>query len=867
MSASQLLLRRLLEQAGGPGESGYVLVLEGEGLGDLPESITTPRGVYRVDRVGTEIGLRHLLWKARGAPVIAVLPDGLAQQLQRSPDLLRGAQNRRVHALAVNDVLEVLLGVRVVGADTDFLRNLALENVDKLGMALSRRTLPTVVDRRLLTELLVDASVGERVRTATPAELLGGWIQEPPRWSENVIRLVCSALPTMHGDEGRLLSWALGAERPGDRLRQLVVHGALLTVEAEDVPKKVWGPLWSAATEPPLEMDRRLLRHTLRRLAEDTLAVLGDAGRDLLTEADTQARQLHSPKDLPTSRVLPLAFEDRCFALAKQAAKGKPVTAAEIAWLSSHRAAPMRRAELAVLEAMARLSRYLDTPMPEPGDVAAQVREYQRHGAFADLAALQLRRALASSASHHTEARQLLRRVRERRDADNRRFAETLATGYEAALHSAECTPLHRIWKRTVAPVWQQAPDAPIYLVVLDGCSYPVFLELLYELSQDSSFPIGIPADEEGAVIGMPALSPLPTITSHARGAIFLGELPNDGLIAETVFRDQVEAKTDKARFNQNQALGSRTRKLFLKGDLGDGGQALLATLADPDMAVVGVVFNAVDDQIGSSNTGATVRIAASDIVAFQPSLRAALRAGRRVLLTADHGHSPFVSKSLRAGAGKAPRYLELEPGAPPPEGYLTVDVGSLGGAPSPRAFAWKTGVYFGNPQVGFHGGCGLEEMVVPLAWLEREGLQADEPHWWFGRGVLPEVQAPAVVAPPILTPHPSAPATTKKKKKPAKAQLGLFDPGAGAEALGLDPELLEKLTADEKAVLMLLRDNGSARASELADRLRKNPGRLNGLMRTLRRKLHRQGLLLFADEVLPSGETLYRYQAPEGTS
>jgi len=63
----------------------------------------------------------------------------------------------------------------------------------------------------------------------------------------------------------------------------------------------------------------------------------------------------------------------------------------------------------------------------------------------------------------------------------------------------------------------------------------------------------------------------------------------------------------------------------------------------------------------------------------------------------------------------------------------------------------------------------------------------------------------------------------------------------------------------------VLLRDNGSARASELADRLKKNPGRLNGLMRTLRRTLHAEGHVLFTDEVLPSGETMYRYQGKEG--
>src|SRR5467141_3849820 len=50
----------------------------------------------------------------------------------------------------------------------------------------------------------------------------------------------------------------------------------------------------------------------------------------------------------------------------------------------------------------------------------------------------------------------------------------------------AGVTPLHRLWKRTVAPLWQQDPQARLFLVMVDGCSYPVFLELLHALSQDS---------------------------------------------------------------------------------------------------------------------------------------------------------------------------------------------------------------------------------------------------------------------------------------------------------------------------------------------------------------------------------------------
>lgn len=855
MNTALMLLRRLLEQAGGATETGYVLVLEGDGLEDLPVQIPTPKGSYAVHRVTTEIGLRHLLWKARGAPLIVVLPEALAQRIQRAPDLLRPARNQRVHALSLNDVLEVILGVRVVGAEAPYLQALAIEHVEKLGLALSRRTLPTVVDRKLLTELLVDVSVGEQVRTRTAAELLEVWVKEPPHWSANVNQLVRDALPPLHADEGRVLAWAL--ENPDVRFRELVVYGAVLTIEADELPKPAWGPLWQAAERAPLEMDRRILRRVVTRLAEETIAALGDEASSYLNQADRIGRESLTPSQVQTSRVLPLAFQDRCSKLAKAAAEGKAVTAAEIGWLKEHRAAAMGRSDLAVLETIARLSRFLDRPSSPKIDVGDQVCSWQQDGAFADLATIQLRRALAASGHFHEEARKVLVNVRSRRDAENRSFAEALAAGYEGALHWKTVTPLHRVWKRVVAPLWQEQPNARLFLVVLDGCSFPVFLDLLYSLAQDAAFPVGIRPDPDGRVRALPALAPLPTVTSHARGALFLGEIPHDPLVAESVFRGEEESKTDRARFKQNAALGNRTRRLFLKGDMTDGGQALLTSLTDEAVSIVAAVFNAVDDQIGSTNTGATVRLAPEDIVAFKPALRAALQAGRRVLLTADHGHSPFVDNSLRRGAGKSARFTPIGAEGIVPEDFVEIDLAALGGPPERRAFAWKSGVYLGGPQVGFHGGCSLEEMAVPLAWLERDGLQADEPQWWFGEGVLPRAPEPVKMAPaPIITPLPSEP--------PPKAQLGLFTPADVADLLPIPKELLARLTSDEKTVLVLLQQTGSARARELAERLRKNPGRLKGLMVTLRHTLHDGGVVLFRDEQLPDGETLYRYIPPE---
>jgi hypothetical protein len=223
----------------GPGD-GLLLVIDGEGLENLPEQMPTPKGAYRVYRVNTELGLRHLLWKAKGAPLIAVMPEEVARSIQKAPDLLRRARNQRVHALSVNDVLEVVLGVRVVGADAPHMQQLALEHIGKLGLAMSHRTLPTVVDRKLLTEMLVDVSVGEKVRTQTPGPALAAWVQEPPRWSANVSKLVRDALPRCTATKagcspGRSAS-------PNARLRELVTHGAVLTVEAPEAAEASVGP-------------------------------------------------------------------------------------------------------------------------------------------------------------------------------------------------------------------------------------------------------------------------------------------------------------------------------------------------------------------------------------------------------------------------------------------------------------------------------------------------------------------------------------------------------------------------------------------------------------------------------------------------
>lgn len=856
MSAN-LILRKLVEMAGGPAESGYVLALDGDGLDRIPDEFPTSSATYSVYRPSTELGLRRIIWKSNGAPFIAVVGEDLAKRLP--VDLVRRSRGARVHSLDINDVLSLVLGVPLVGTEDRELQQLALEKLEDIQREMKLRTLPTMIDRRLLEEILLDVCVGKRLRTSTAGELLAGWIQQPPAWSPAVTRMVADNLPTLHATDGRVLGWALGDLKR--RTRALVIHGALLAIEGEHSPA-VWDVLHDGARDPRVGLTDDVFRTVAVRLATEALEKLGDTATGLLKDAETLGRRVLAPGMLAKSNLLPLGLESRCAEIAARVGRGEPVADNEISWARSHRAYPLKRAEVTLLDEMARLSRYLAEPKATArGGVADQVRAYLHDGAFADLTALRLRRAQAATAEFQKEAEKGLAAYRARRDEDNLAFAQTLAGGYVKALHDEQLVPLHRLWTKLVlrdGPAQRANGTGGVFVVVLDGCSYPVFLEILYELTQNAASPIGLSLGESSRAAGVPALSPLPTITSHARGAIFLGQIPKDPWIAETRWRDESETVTDPARFKQNEALATRRRRLFLKGDLTDRGLELFSALRDDALDVVGVVFNAVDDQIGSSNTGMHISVKPDQITGFLPALQTALAAGRRVLVTADHGHSPYWTKDLRVGAGSTPRFTELAPGQSAPEGFMEIDLEGLGGGAGRKAFAWRMGAYQGGPQVGFHGGCSLEEMAVPMAWLVTRGVQADEPSWWFGRNSA--VAQPSVAArdgKPVVVPAPTK----------AIPQGDLFDPRRTVEGLAavigslrLSEGIVAQLDPSERAALVLLHQNGTAKTRDLATAVGKPAPRVSGFMTQLNRKLTRLGVECFRTETLPSGESQYQY-------
>jgi len=859
LSAALILLQRLTETADGLLRGGYLLVQDGEGFEELPETLPLRTGASaRVVRVDSELALRHALWKASPAPVIALVPEALFLPA----DLKQGAERRRVHTLSGDEVLSALLGTRVTGVDDGELRTLAIDHAVQVQARLHAKTTPTVIDRALLERTLVEV-VAElqdlRAAEGRLADLLARWILVPPTWTPVVRRLAAGTLELHHGDAGRLLAWAL--EDAPVRCRGILVQGALLSVEGE-VAASVWGVLAPLCDkdQSPLRAPN-LAREFIKQLAKDAAAQLGHAARPFLDEADSIARHLFTSRQLQTSPLLPLAFEERAHAVAVQLGAGEPAPREALRALRAHALAGTAELRLGLLDDMDRLVRYLRLPRPAALTGARLTQAYLSDHAHADQCARHVERALASSPAHHAEARALLARVHAARDQLNLAHAQGLASQYAGTLYDHDVVALQNLIRDVLAERRTQPGCERVFLLVLDGCSVPVFLDLLDQLTK----PIHNIGLERGSGMSLRlqvGLSPLPTITSHARGALLLGAIPKDPFAAETQWRDEGERTTDPARFKQNIALKTLPRQLFLKGDLADGGAALQAALRDT-LPVVAAVFNAVDDRISSHDTGAAWRLQVEDVTGLLPALQAALNTGRKVLLTADHGHTPFRGTANRVGAGAPARYVRLGAGEAAPDGFMEIDCGDSTPEPAQIAFAWRSAVYRGQVQVGFHGGCSLEEMVVPVAWLARDGLPADRPAWWFDAG-MPEVEPvqrplsepaipPTVEASLGSTPPPAA--APRAPSLPFAAQKAPVERLPVALRLALDDD-------SQRAVAWILAD-GPIRTSVIASRLGRPAARMPGWLGKLNRTLVEHGARL-ESESLPDLELQWRYTGPE---
>jgi hypothetical protein len=397
------------------------------------------------------------------------------------------------------------------------------------------------------------------------------------------------------------------------------------------------------------------------------------------------------------------------------------------------------------------------TAQCEPRSLVEASDYHLAEGGFVDWARLTLR--TGDPIRELSEAYgKLFGRVTEAREARSREFAERLRTWTES--HSAQpgLVPVERLLEEVVAPL---AAHSPVLLIVIDGMSVAVCRELLPDLlGQD-----WIPMNREGKESLLSAgLATIPSVTEVSRTSLLCGQL------------GQGTSDHEQAGFEAHPGLRSHCKSgfppiVFHKSALRGEGDAVLAgevreEIASPDRRIVGVVINAVDDQLLKGEQLDT-RWSRDTIPVLPALLHEAKLSRRLVVITSDHGHVLDSGSVSRPGEG-GERWRHA--GDPPRQGELRLSGPRVLIAESQAVIVpWSETIRYGIKKNGYHGGIAPQVLVTPIAvlapleefppgWGE---VAVDVPPWWEEPAGAPEVAA-------------KAPARTKPRK-PQQTGL-LFD-------------------------------------------------------------------------------------------
>jgi hypothetical protein len=478
-----------------------------------------------------------------------------------------------------------------------------------------------------------------------------------------------------------------------------------------------------------------------------------------------------------------------------------------------------------------------------PSDLKSFVAQFANEIAWLDLTARRVR----DTDSHGDETfesvrRALVGRWYALRDRWNAAFAKRLLSVWPTLFRSpGEFGPLvlPQLLSNLIRPLVEKGPT---FLVVLDGCDLATFYELVGSLSARGIGPVLLTDNgaigprfrtPAGSVHVDVALSCVPTMTIHARRALFAGQIPGDGLYDDEPRAG--DANADKLAFAQAPALGTTARKLYLKGDLGDGGAALAADLQNVPAPgepgrLIAVVFNDVDDALSSHEaTVLNERTFANASTAFRTAMVAAVEKGWTIVVTADHGHTPYREPDLRlSGTMRNQRFVELDKSGIPPAQTLVFE--PTVGIARRLAVAYPLGAHAKQQQVGYHGGVSLEEMCVPLAILGAvapDGDPLDRPSWWSGRQrLLPIATTNSVVrkrTPVVTTEIADAPKRRTSSPVLARCLSALADDPDPKNALILS-DLFDKkvLSTDQIATAFAIgRGRVRPRLTRILQRLR----------------------------------------------
>ncbi|MGH9186274.1 MAG: BREX-2 system phosphatase PglZ, partial [Acidimicrobiales bacterium] len=528
-----------------------------------------------------------------------------------------------------------------------------------------------------------------------------------------------------------------------------------------------------------VRLDERLHRPGL---AADAYRSWAAAAEDLVRGADDPAsgagyldaatgwlRTLGADALAGLSDLLPTGFDQRMrdTTVALAAWRAHPddadrAAAAEAALVRvvGHRTGQQRAPErIARVRMATRLLRRGSLSLELTADLEADGLAYARDGAWLDAA-----RTVVSRGDPDPELAGVLSVITADADRyrvdDGRRFAAAVAASAATAV-PAQLVGVESVLDRVVVLV---AQVKPLLLVVMDGMGWPTFTEFVGGIEAQGWTPWRRDAPDWPATV---AVAALPTVTEVSRTSLFAGRLRSG------------DQESERRAFAAHDGLRTVTGsgpppELYHKRDLRAGGldtlpAGVLDAVADERRRVVGVVLNNIDERlkdVAQPADGWELR----DLDPLRYLLDEARRAGRAVILTADHGHVLDRDAPAGIGGGGGERWRLPDP--PAGEGELLVTGPRVVAEGNRVVLPWHEQLRYGSRRNGYHGGLTPRELLVPLIVLCADDLPADDlwapvairrPEWWDPPGAvrLAPVRAPVRVPvpdePPTLFDQPPA--------------------------------------------------------------------------------------------------------------
>ncbi|WP_444941912.1 BREX-2 system phosphatase PglZ [Microbulbifer sp. ZKSA004] len=418
----------------------------------------------------------------------------------------------------------------------------------------------------------------------------------------------------------------------------------------------------------------------------------------------------------------------------------------------------MQRAEMAI-----RLARWLQQAPESSVDAVAAISEYIEQGSFADWA-----RSVVWAGDVHEDLskiyHQLTEQVGDKREAQNKAFAEHMASIARGDTLPDNFIPVESALEKLIAPI---AKENPVLLLVLDGMSEAVYRELNEDLVKHHWLELRAESNQADPCL----VAALPSVTQVSRCSLLSGVLQEGSA---------PEEKKAFAAYPELKKLASPKfpPTVYHKSDLIQSGSGALnsdvrAKLASTEYRILGVVINAIDDQLSSSSQisfGWTL----DNITLLRQVLEAARDAGRVVVITSDHGHvldhNSFYQQPL---SDNGERYQLAA--ADPSEYEVAVYGDRVVTADKSVTMPWTERLrYTKSKNMGYHGGASLQELVIPLGvfvssahvealpgWTE---VPRHLPEWWHAQSFVNENQSS------YITPAQAEVAGSTKAKKSKKA-------------------------------------------------------------------------------------------------